>query len=88
MATPLPTDPDTIAVASVASDVTPFDLAAAIAIVQAVAVASRERAAVIEVVSQQEQAAMAAAVATTAPADLATALATLQARVATTEVEA
>jgi hypothetical protein len=88
MATPLPTDPDTIAVVSVASGVAPFVLAAAITIVQAVAAASRERAAVIEVVSQQEQAAMAAAVATTAPGDLSTALTTLQTRVATTEVEA
>jgi hypothetical protein len=72
-ATPLPTDPDTIAVSSTASGVVPSDLAVAIATIQAEAVAFCERAAGIEAASQQEQAAMAAMSATTSGA--ATALA-------------
>jgi hypothetical protein len=50
MVTPLPTNPDTIVVASAASGVAPFDLAATFAIVVA-SVASREHAATVEDVS-------------------------------------
>jgi hypothetical protein len=52
MATLLPTNPDTITVASAASDVAPSDLAVAIATIQAATVASHERAAVVEAASQ------------------------------------
>jgi hypothetical protein len=93
MATPLPTGPDTLTVASATSGIAPFDLAAAIATVQAVAAASREHVAAVEATSQHEQVATAAAAATTsgdttAPADLAAALTALQARVTTIEAEA
>jgi hypothetical protein len=52
MATPLHIDPDTIAVASAASGVALFDLAAALATIQAAAAASYEHAAAIEAVPQ------------------------------------
>jgi hypothetical protein len=101
MATPLPTDPDTIVVASTTSNVAPYDLAAAIATVQAMAAASHEHVAAIKVMPQQEQFAMATTAATTtgaatAPTDLATATAladlvaaftALQACVTTAEAE-
>jgi hypothetical protein len=48
MATPLPTNPDTIAVTSAASGVAPSDLAIALATVQAMAAASCENAAAVE----------------------------------------
>jgi hypothetical protein len=93
MATPLPIDLDTIAIASTASGVALSDLAAALANVQATIAASCERTAAVEATSQQDQAVMAATAATTsgaatAPTDLATALAALQARVAAAEAEA
>jgi hypothetical protein len=52
MATPLHIDPDTIVVASAASGVALFDLAAALATIQAAAAASYEHAAAIEAVPQ------------------------------------
>jgi hypothetical protein len=93
LATPLPTNPDTITIASATSGIAPSYLAAAIAIVQATTAASRERTAVVEAVLPQEQATTIATVATTsraatALANLIAALAALQARVTTAEVEA
>jgi hypothetical protein len=86
MASPLPIDPDTIAIASATSDVASSDLVVALTTVQAAAAASSERVATVEAASQQEHAAMAAAAAT-APTDLAAALATLQARIAAAALE-
>jgi hypothetical protein len=92
MVTPLPIDPDNIAVASAASRVAPSDLATALTTVQAAATASYEHVAAVEAVSQQEQAAMAAAATTTsgaatAPANLVAALAALQAQAAAAALE-
>jgi hypothetical protein len=92
MASPLPTDPDTIAITSTASGIAPSDLVVAIATVQAAVAASRECVVAVEAVSQQEHAAMAAPATTsgaaTAPTDLVATFAALQVRVATTEVKA
>jgi hypothetical protein len=78
---------------SVAFGVALPNLITTLVTVQAMAVASCERAATVEAAPQQEQAAMEAAAATTsgaatAPVDLAAALAALQACVVAVEAEA
>jgi hypothetical protein len=84
MVSPLPIDPDTITVASVAYGVALSYLAVALTTVQVVPTASCECVAAIDATSQQEQATMAVAAATTsgadtAPIDLVAALTALQA---------
>jgi hypothetical protein len=93
MATPLPTDRDTIVITSATSSVAPSDLATVVATIQVAIATSRKHAVTIEAMSKQEQAAMAAAATTTSGAatglaDLFATITALQALVATAEAKA